>query len=170
MKINDSHLHPARLIVHDEALLILRMCDCASTATTESTLPHVNYTEEVTIMVYKNNEIITRLIRLRMTSSPQLKQPLHLTLLIISVKVKMQPVPAHKPLRNLIQRDIRTISLRITKNYPAAFSRLPWNIMKSLLPKRQHFIKVDAINDNGANLQSRFFMHFRSPIYLPLIS
>ncbi len=135
----------------------------------KSRLALLDHAEEVAIRVFKHSEIITRLIRLTMTLSSQLEQPLHLTLSIASVQVKVQPVSAHKPLRNLIQGHIRASSLRIPKNHPTALSRLSRDVVKSLLPESQHLIEVDAIDDDGADPQPRFFVQFRSPIYLPRV-
>jgi len=128
-----------------------------------SGLAFVDHAEEVAVGVFKDSEIIIWVIRLTMTLSTQLKQPLHLTLSVAGIEVKVQPVSTHEPLRNLIQGYVRASSFRVTKNHPAALSWLSWDVVKGFLPERQHLVEVDAVDDDGANLQLRFFGHFRSP-------
>ena len=111
----------------------------------------MNNAEEVAIGVLKNDKIITRVICLRMTFSSYPQKPFYFTLLVSCIEVKVKLVSTHEPLRNLIQRQVYISFIGILKNHPAATSRHSRDIMKSFLPKRQHLIEVNTINDNGAN-------------------
>ena len=130
----------------------------------------MDHAEKVAVGVFKNDEIIIRIISLTMASSTQLKQSFHFTLFVLGVKVKMEPISAREPLRNLIQRYIRASSFRVSKNNPSALSWLSWDVVKGFLPERKHLVKVDAVDDYGADFQSGFFMQFESPICLVHVS
>ena len=136
----------------------------------QSAFVYGDHAEQVAIWILKDDEVIILFVGLRMAGSSQLKEPLHLTRLVFGVEVKVQPIPTDEPLRILIQGEVRISPFRVPKDHPAAFSWLPWNIVKGPLPERQHSVEVDAVDDDGADLQTRQFVQSGSLVSLPRFS
>jgi len=96
----------------------------------------IDNAEEVAIGIFKDSEIVIGVVGLRMAYSSYLEQTLNLSISVVRIEVKMQPVSAHEPFRNPIQGYIRVSSLGVPKDHPAALRRLSGNVMKCLLPER----------------------------------
>jgi hypothetical protein len=108
-------------------------------------------TEAVAVGIFQHDKILIRVRSPRIPSRPDLEQPLHFALLVVCVEVQVYSTrfsDALKRFWNLVQRHVGSFALRVTKNYPAATSRLSGNAVKRFLPERQHSVKFVTANDN----------------------
>jgi len=86
-------------------------------------------TEEVAVRVFKDDEIFIGFICPRVTHRSYLEEPFYFSVFVVRIDVEVQPIPALKLLRNLIQRHIHILLIRVSKDHPAAAGWFSGNVV-----------------------------------------
>src|SRR5215210_2663402 len=95
-------------------------------------------TEAVAVGIFQHYKVLLRTISPRIPRRPELEQPLHVSLLVVGVEIQVHSARlADGPERfwNLLQRDVGSPVLGITKNHPSFFSGLSGNVVEGFLPE-----------------------------------
>src|SRR5215212_11158821 len=89
---------------------------------------YLNDAEAVAVGIFHYDEVVIRMVFLRVPGRPDPDQPLHLTLLVGRVEVQVHPgglAERLKGLPNPIEGHVGAAPLGIVKDHPAVLLRLP---------------------------------------------
>jgi hypothetical protein len=103
-------------------------------------------TKQIAVGIFQHDVI--RIVRIppRITAGSETDEAFDIGLAISSVEIEMQPASPLPRLTTFLEREVRSLPVRIAQHHPVVARSLPREIAERAAPERHHPVELVAID------------------------